>query len=732
MALLTPTEPASATVASTSATPTAAGSKTAGSYRHDLDGLRGVAILLVAVFHIWFGRVSGGVDVFLALSGFFFGGKLLRTALSPGQRLSPRREVERLVRRLLPALVVVLAAAAALTILIQPKTRWETFADQSLASLGYYQNWELARTASDYLRAGESVSPLQHMWSMSVQGQFYVSFLGVVFVSAALLRRRLGPRLRAFFVVLLTALMVSSFVYAFLAHQADQPTAYYDSFARAWELLAGALAGALVPLVSWPMWVRTVAATVALAAILSCGALIDGVQQFPGPWALVPVGATVLLILAAANREADPRTRDRMPLPNRLLALTPLVTLGGIAYSLYLWHWPLLIFWLSLTGHAHANFLEGAGILAVSVVLAYLTMRFVEEPLRYRPAAGVRRPRAPDSAPRTAAVPWRVRLRRPTMVLGSTVALLGVALTATSFTWREHVTVRRAAGNELLNLDTREYPGARALLSGARVPQLPMRPTALEAREDLPVTTAGDCISDFKNGDVVNCTFGDPQATRTIALAGGSHAEHWITALDLLGRAHNFKVVTYLKMGCALSTEKVPLIMGNNAPYPQCYRWVQKAMAKLIADRPDYVFTTSTRPSNSKPGDVMPGTYIGIWKTFSEHNIPVLAMRDTPWLVRDGEPFIPVDCLARGGDGTSCGQKRSDLLADRNPTLDFVGRFPLLKPLDMSEAVCRHDVCRAVEGNVLVYRDSHHFTATYMRSMTAELGRQMAGATGWW
>ena len=561
---------------------------------------------------------------------------------------------------------------------------------------------------------------------MSVQGQFYLAFLLLVFGFTVLLRRPLGKRLRIFFVVLLSALTIASFVYAIFAHQADQSTAYYNSFARAWELLAGALAGALVGYVRWPMWLRTVAATVGLAAILSCGWLIDGVKQFPGPWALVPVGATVLMILAAANRQADPRTRDKMPLPNRVLALGPLVTLGAMAYSLYLWHWPLLIFWLAWTGHSHANFAEGAGILLVSGVLAYLTMRFVEEPLRYR--APAREP----AAQTTVIVPWRTRLRRPTMVLGSTVALLGVALTATSFTWREHVTVQRAAGNELPGLNSRDYPGAHALLDDARVPTLPMRPTVLEASKDLPVTTRDGCISDFKNGDVINCTYGDPQATRTIALAGGSHAEHWITALDTLGKQHHFKVVTYLKMGCALSTEKVPLIMGNNAPYPQCYTWVQKTMAKLVVDHPDYVFTTSTRPWNVKPGDVMPGTYTGIWKTFADNNIPVLAMRDTPWLVEDGKPFIPADCLADGGDAVSCGRERSEVLGDHNPTLDFVGRFPGLKPLDMSDAVCRPDFCRAVEGNVLIYRDSHHFTATYMRTMTPELGRQIRAATGWW
>lgn len=703
----------------------AMGTRTSGFYRHDLDGLRGIAIALVAMFHIWFGRVSGGVDVFLALSGFFFGGKILRMALDPETPLWPLPEVVRLIRRLLPALVVVLAAAAVLTILVQPETRWETFADQSLASLGYYQNWELANTAADYLRAGEAVSPLQHIWSMSVQGQFYLAFLLLVFGFAFLGRRLFGRHLRTAFILLLSALTIASFVYAIVAHNNDQATAYYNSFARGWELLLGALAGALVPAVRWPMWLRTVLATVSLAAILTCGWWIDGVKEFPGPWTLVPVGATVIFILTAANRSDDPNAGRRLPAPNRMLATKPFVSLGSMAYSLYLWHWPLLIFWLSYSGHAHANFLEGTIVLLVSGVLAWLTTRYIEEPLRAQKSKAT----ATTAAP---AVPWRVRLRRPTMVVGSIVGLLGVALTATSFTWREHVTVQRANGKELSGLSARDYPGARALIDHARVPKLPMRPTVLEAKDDLPASTTDGCISDFGNTDVINCTYGDKDAVRTIAVAGGSHAEHWITALDLLGRRHNFKVVTYLKMGCPLTTEETPLVMGDNRPYPKCHEWNQKVMSQLITDRPDYVFTTSTRPWNIKDGDVMPGTYIGIWETLSQNNIPVLAMRDTPWLTRNGKPYFPYDCLANGGDSISCGIDRSKVLSDHNPTLDFVGRFPLLKPLDMSDAVCRKDYCRVVEGNVLLYHDSHHISTTYMRTMTGELGRQMAVATGWW
>jgi peptidoglycan/LPS O-acetylase OafA/YrhL len=719
--------------------------RTSGWYRHDLDGLRGIAIALVAAFHVWFGRVSGGVDVFLALSGFFFGGKLLRTALNPSASLSPLPEVIRLVRRLLPALVVVLAASAVLTILVQPETRWEAFAEQSLASLGYYQNWELAAGASSYLRAGETVSPLQHIWSMSVQGQFYIGFLAVVLLYAFLFRRVLGKSLRISLVLMLSGLTVASFVYAVFAQQTNQAIAYYNSFGRAWELLLGALAGVLVPAIRWPMWLRSAAATVALAAILSCGALIDGVREFPGPLALIPVGATLLLILAAANRQSDPRTCDWMPAPNRLLALRPLVALGAMAYSLYLWHWPLLIFWLAYSGHASAGLLDGAAVLLVAGVLAHLTTRYVERPLRKveKRYAEMRHAekrhadehhaekRHPESPP-PARVPLPVRMRRPSVALASTVILLAVTLTVTSFAWRDHVLVQRANGKELAGLPARDYPGARALINHAEVPKLPMRPTVLEARTDLPETTIDRCISDFGDDSIRNCTYGDNAAPRTIALAGGSHAEHWITALDLLGRLHHFKVVTYLKMGCPLSTDQLPLIVGGNIPYPQCHDWVQKVMAKLLNDHPDYVFTNSTRPRTGVPGDVMPSSYLGIWDAFSRNNIGVLGIRDTPWMVRNGAPFQPADCLAGGGNPVTCGMKRSDVLDEHNPTLDFVGEFPLLKPLDMTDAVCRVDTCRAVEGNVLLYHDSHHLSATYVRTMTPELGRQIATATGWW
>lgn len=466
-----------------------------------------------------------------------------------------------------------------------------------------------------------------------------------------------------------------------------------------------------------PGWLRTVAAAAGIVLIVSCGAWIDGAQLFPGPWALVPVGATLLVIAAGAGRTAA------VAAPLRLLSTRVLITLGAIAYSLYLWHWPLLIFWLVHTGRPHADLLDGLGVLAVSLLLAYLTHRFVENPLRYPDP----RPADPHRAVRV----WGW-LRRPTVALGSAVALLAVALTVTSFSWREHVVVQRANGHELAQLPERDYPGARALTNQLRVPELPMRPTVLEAKEDLPVTTRDGCISDFLTADIINCIYGDPDSTRTIALAGGSHAEHWITALDMLGMRHGFRVVTYLKMGCPLTTELVPTIAISDNPYPQCHLWNTEVMNKLITDRPDYVFTTTTRPRLDGPGDLVPESYLGIWETLNANGISILGMRDTPWLIRDGMLTDPADCLSRGGDAISCGVERSWALSEVNPTLRYTTQFPLLQPLDLSDAVCDVTDCRAAEGNVLVYHDSHHVSTTYMRTMADDLGRQISAATGWW
>jgi len=676
--------------------------------RDDLNGLRGLAIALVVVYHVYFGRVSGGVDVFLVLSGYFFGSRLLRMA-ADGQRPALHTEVTRLLRRLLPALVVVLAAGAALTVLVQPQTRWEEFANQGLASLGYYQNWYLASTVNDYLRAGEAVSPLQHIWSMSVQGQFFLAILLVAWLIALVAGRRRRPVL----ISVIALGTVASFTYAVTAHNMSQSTAYYDSFARAWELLIGMLAAALPATLVSGRW-RAVAAVLGLAGILACGIVLDGAAQFPGPWALLPVGATLLVILS------DSGANTTGAWPNRILGAPVLVTLGAMAYALYLWHWPLLIFWLAYSGRDGVGIAEGAAVMAVSAVLAYLTLRLVEDPLR-------RGTPKPEEAQTEAAKP--VTRRRRIVLLGTCVILLAVALTMTSLLWRQHVAVVRASGSELAQLSMRDYPGAHALLGHTKVAKLPMRPTVFEAPDDLPAPTVDGCITDFPGTEIIKCSYGDRNASRSIALAGGSHAEHWIGALDILGRNHGFRVDTFLKMGCALTLDD-PSMPDSEHPYPQCREWVYKTLDTIIAERPDFVFTNTTRPRTDGPGDMVPEAYVRVWEELNANGVAVLGIRDTPWMLHDGMLVSPVDCLSDGGDPDSCGVPRREALSDYDPARDYDDDFPLLHLLDLSDAICRMDTCSAVEGNVLVYRDSHHLTQTYVRTLADELGRQISEATG--
>ncbi len=695
---------APATATSAPAVPVAAATraveKRARGYRTDLDGLRGVAIALVVVFHIWMGRVSGGVDVFLVLAGFFFTASLLRRAES-GTGISVRETAARLARRLLPALVLVLAVVALFTVLTKPYTQWTELASQTLASLLYYQNWYLAFSWADYLAADPSVSPLQHLWSMSLQGQFYLAaLLGIAALVWACRTLGIPAAIRPVVAFVLAALTAASFGYATRGVELHQGWNYYDSFARAWELLAGALVAVVLPALNLHRVLRALLALVGATLVLACGWIVDGGSMFPGPAALLPVGATIALILAGQNLSAE-----QLPLPNRLLASAATVRLGEMAYALYLWHWPLLIFVLAHLGDARIDLRAGLAVLAASLVLAYLTHRFVEEPLR-APAAA----RAP-----------RVEVgHRMMLALGVTV----LALTVTS-----QVVSNVSPPRPVYDLDAIRYPGAEALVGGADTPQADIRPSVFDAPADAAYPTRDGCISDWDTREVITCSYGDADADRTIAVVGNSHSEHWVPALDLLGREYGFHIAVYLKMGCPLTVAEETSYKGQSIP--DCRDWSLEVIDRLGVDRPDWVFTTGTRPRDLI-GDETPDDYVQVWSRLSEHGLNILAIRDTPWLRRDGVRYRAIDCLAGNGDRLSCGIRRADAFDPVNPAEEPAASFPNVFTLDLTDAVCGTDICPVVEGNVLVYHDEHHLTASYSRSMAPELGRRLGPILGWW
>jgi len=690
-------------------------------YRLDLDGLRGIAIFLVAIFHVWFGRVSGGVDVFLTLSGYFFVASLLKhvtrsmpadvgwkTAVNPWPRL------KRLLLRLIPALFLLLAVVVALAWWIMPTTRWGALGAETIASALYYQNYHLAFGAQDYGAADSAVSPLQHLWSMSMQGQFFVITLLTALALGGLLKLAAlrFPALRRPTVVrsivgaALLAVAVVSFAWANYRHGINQPFNYYDTIARLWEPLAGGLLAVWMPTLRLANYLRTLLTVAAVALIASSGIWIAGVAEYPGVYALVPVGATLLLIWVGSSATAPrPVPGADLSAGGRILAHPAIVWLGSIAYALYLWHWPLLIFYMTWRFQNDVSFIEGTGILIVSVLLAWLCTRFVETPLRSGRGTGFSR-----------------RYRR-------SLALVLVGLTVfggvSAVYWE-----KRAASLtvDVSNLDPRLYPGASAFLSNAPVPAVDFAPSPEAAEEDWPLNHIG-YFSNFGDPSIRVGVFGDPTATRTIAVAGGSHSEHWMTALDELGKQRGFRVTTYMKAGCALSTE--PFVEFQGEMLTECKDWVDRVVDRLAEDKPDFIFTTSTRPvPGAAPGDDTPQGYVDIFERLKENGQQVIAVRDTPWAT--AATFIPRDCLASGRRPSSCGVPRATTLSDVDPAQAIAGDFPNMTFLDYSDAMCRDGYCPAVVGNILVWHDKHHLTTSFMRSLIPYLDADLGPATGWW
>ncbi|MEU8896094.1 acyltransferase family protein [Nocardia sp. NPDC048505] len=654
-------------------------------HRHDLDGLRGLAIALVVLFHLWMDRVSGGVDVFLVLSGFFFTGMVLR-----GGAIGPT--LRRTGRRLLPALLVVLAAVLAATVLLRPYTQWGDISAQTLASAFYYQNWYLAGAELDYLAPDPSVSPLQHLWSMAVQGQFYLAMLALIAVWARATGRT--PRARAALLLGVLAVAGLSFWYAAAGTDRHQAWTYYDTGARAWELLAGAALAIAAPWITVPRALRGVLGALGLLMVLCCGVLIDGAAHFPGPAALFPVSAALALIVSGMG--AQP------PAANRLLATPALVRLGGLAYALYLWHWPILIFYLAEYGQEAPGVLGGLSVLGLALVAAYATERWIEAPLRRREPAHPRR-----------------RLVRLTS------AAAGVGVLACALGWQAVLAANPP--HPPAALDPHRYPGATVLTDGVRTAPEPLRPTVFEGQQDAPRPTFDGCIT--PNREVRACVYGDQDAERTIALVGGSHSEHWLPALEVLATEHRFRILTYLKEGCPLTLVDEPSYAL--APFPECREWSGEVLDRLDQQRPDWVFVTATRPRPDR-GDAVPPEYLEVWTALSERGLPVLAVRDTPWPRRDGVGYRALDCLAHRGNAYSCGVDRAAALDPENPALEPASAYPMVFPFDLTDALCRPDRCLAAEGNVLVYRDEHHLSASYARTLAPSLGREIGAITAWW
>lgn len=717
------------------------------TYRYDLDGLRGLAIALVVIFHIWFGRVSGGVDVFLTLSGFFFIGSQMRNVDRYGS-LNPLKSIWKTLRRLLPTMVVVLAATGIGVILVFPRTRWANVNDQVLASLLYYQNWKLAAQAEDYAQAGAAVSPLQHLWSMSVQGQFYLIII-LLCCGLGWLLHRFWPGKSIFtpMAVLLSIGAVASFVYALYLHQNDQMLNYYSTWSRMWELFLGGILATVIHKFSVKSaWVRWFLTIVGLFALFTCGLIFNGVEEFPGPWTLYVLLATVLLIIAGQAPEGEEITWRNAPF-TALLASKPLRELGRLAYSLYMWHWPLLILLLTHLNRPHPSNKIGIFILVVSLALAWFTHHYIEEPLRLktkRPAVGSeeRPARAPLGARILAALKPKRSWLSWKAIAGTMVVVLTFCLVGFHITWKNYIA---SLDGQIKFELTADFPGARALTEKMPTPgDVKFQPRPIDAKRTLPRSSFDGCISGFDDNTIHRtklwreeqdrpCVYGDVQAKRSIAVVGGSHSEHWLTALDILGKRQNFRVDVYFKMGCPLMISGMIDRPTTHRPYYGCLEWGEAVYKDILKKKHNYVFTTATRPTTltGVGPDLVPDFYVDLWRAFQRDGIEVIAIRDTPWSVRNDLPANVPDCLESGGDAVSCGINRHAALAPVNPAIALTKDLDNVHLMDLTNAVCLTDICPAVIGNVMVYHDMHHMTSVFVQSLIPEFARQFNKITKW-
>ncbi len=675
--------------------------RTAG-FRPDIEGLRALAVTLVLVYHAGLPVRAGfiGVDVFFVISGFLITGLLL-TELERTGRVSWLHFVGRRIRRLLPAAVLVLVVVCAVAFVVVPGLRRREVGYDVMAAATYVVNWVLARREVDYLASDASPSPVQHYWSLSVEEQFYVVWPLLLIVLALLVRR---PSRRVVGGAL-GGLVAASFAWSVYASHVTPRESFFTTTTRIWELGIGALLAVWLtgrPRPQRPARGAALAGWVGLGAVVAVGVALPTGIEWPSAWALLPTVPTALVIWAGWQCGSGG--------PARLLGTRPLVWVGGLSYSIYLWHWPAIVLgeWvvLRVTGEQPPSWLPV--VLAVaSVGPAWLSWRYVESPihhgawLRGRPRAVLAAGLALSAVGVLAAVPL-LALRSPfvTEPPGGTVPALTSLGAAT-------VVPGRPAGAD--------DPGW-------------VTPDPLVSGEDRPAADVDRCQVSQAASDPVECTFGDPRGRVTVALVGDSKAMQWLPALQAAGRDRGWRIVTYGKSSCAFSASAAALA-GD--PYPECDAWSSAVLEALRAERPEVVVTSGVADvamdgEGTAPEPLVEG-YAAQWRSLVDDGVPVVVVGDSPVSPDDLDvcaAWHPRDldvCSFPVGPAVD----ESGLPVQREAAAAAGAGVHLV---DLTPWICPDGRCPVVIGHVAVHRPGDHVTATYAATLAPRLGEAVEAA----
>ncbi|SOB99020.1 peptidoglycan/LPS O-acetylase OafA/YrhL [Ureibacillus xyleni] len=645
-------------------------------FRPEIEGIRAVAAILVAVYHIWLGKVSGGVDVFFIVSGFLITTSLLAKIEREGH-INLFEYLLGLVKRLIPLAFTVLTVTSLLSILIMPKVQWEQIISEVIASGLYYENWQLAFNSVDYLEQNNEASPLQHFWALSLQGQFYITWPLIIILSFFIARKLFKTPERKTLLATLSILFTLSISYSIYKTIVNQPWAYFDTFARVWEFSLGGIVAIIITLIPLKSVYSALIGWVGLGIICLTGVLLPVSTVFPGYAALLPTIGVILIILAAENGH-------RFGV-EKLLGSKPLLFMGSISYGFYLWHWPLLIFYLTYFKKETVSLSAGLVILSLTFILSYVSTKVLEAPVR------------------------KLNVKYSKVKLVSIATSFALPVTFVVFLWGTQLTEEKS----IYNLE--DYPGANALAVQMTVkPDIEPIPSMLEIKENLPeFYSVEDCVT--RSGErVTKCSFGETKKPEhTIALVGGSHSGHWFPALMGFAEELKMQIDVYNHDGCRFSNDDF-----NGTLTEACMKWNELVIQEIIKNPPDLVFTTA----NLNKNDTIPIGYIQQWEKL-EGVTKVFAVRDNPRMSEN----VPL-CLEREKDNIDCSLPRDEALSSVLPWENTKEIPSNVFFADMSDYFCDDETCYSVIGNIIVYRDAHHITAEYARTLSPFLKEHIVEA----
>jgi peptidoglycan/LPS O-acetylase OafA/YrhL len=652
---------------------------------------------LVVLYHAgvpWLPGGFVGVDIFFVISGYLITSGIVRELRSNG-RISLSGFYIRRMARILPAAAVTLTATVVLSWLLLPPTRWEQISRDAIGSGLYVVNWAFAGRSIDYLAQDQAPSPLQHFWSLAVEEQFYIVW-PLLLIVIALICRRKGTALGKGLAAALALIIVPSLAWSVHLTAANPGGAYFVTTTRAWELGIGAGLAVvnIYGLRNTHARTRKVVGLAGAAAIVAAAISFNGATSFPGYVALLPVLGTAALLWSGEHIQ-----QGALPFA---LSSRPMTWVGGISYSLYLWHWALLVIVAGVFGELST--IAGLGVVIVALIPAWLSTHHIEQPLQrwVRGFGG----REGHEAPRLAlGFGFTLAGLIPALLLGFSVPTSSAA-------------------------DPVGKIGAEQLAAGARINVLDstefLTPAAVDGAHDLPDANTNGCMLDHPTTAPTVCSYGDLDSGRVIALVGDSHAAMHIPGLDVVARDAGYRLDTYTKGSCPPVT--VPIdFQGKH--YEECGIWTANVTETLATQKPDLVLTAMSRaylvhgagldeehsrkPIAASLGDT--------WSQLKAAGVKVAAFRDVPKL-----GIVVPDCVAANPSSLSkCARPQSQALPKADQTILASHEHPDVAVIDLSASLCADGACPAVIHNVLVYRDSNHLTATYSRSLHGQLSEQV-------